>query len=113
MSHRDLYRIRLTCSRNDGVTLPRYDLSLAEVAERTILDPDDGLASCGATLHDATEWRPRLDAEGRLVLTCEVDVEGETEEAVEEAVDAAAVFVPGWSVETWSTVPVSIDADPA
>jgi len=113
MSHRDTYRLRLTCTRDINAPAECHDLTLAEVAADTLLDVDDGLHLHGVTLHDATEWRPRLDSEGRLVLTSEFEAEGETEADVLEALDAAAVFIPGWSVETWSTVPVSIDADPA
>lgn len=116
MSTRDRYliNIRLRCTRDPRLTGDAYDLTDPEVAEEAILDPDDGLTGTGTILHDATEWKASReggDPAGRLVLFCQVEIEADSEEQALEALDQATVFVPGYAVEEWSTVPAEIDAD--
>ena len=119
MSNPDTFRgwfnLRLTCTRDPRLTGPAYDLTDAEVAARAILDADDALGdggnADGVVLFDLTEWEAKRDPLGRLVLKCSALIEADSEEQAADALDAASAFVPGYSIEEWSTVPAEIDAD--
>lgn len=88
--------VRMLCVPTE--TRPTYGLTASETAEQIIIDTED----CeGITVYDQSEPHA-FTALGRLDYYTELLIEADTLEAALEALDQAAVFVPGYDLDTFT-----------